>query len=430
MTDTFALKGNICYSESKTNIKTVHGYAVCSGGLSRGVYEALPEEFATVPVYDFGDSLIIPAMVDLHIHAPQYTFRGTGMDYELMQWLRNVAFPEEERYADSEYARRAYSAFADGLRRGATGRACIFATVHRRATEILMEEMEKSGVISLVGKVNMDRGAPEKIIESAQDSAEETVRWLEAVNGRFSRTEPILTPRFIPGCTDELMRRLGMIRRKYDLPVQSHLSENPEEAELVGRLYPQADFYGDGYDRYGMFGDVETHGASVRTVMAHCVWSDRREVGRLYENGVFVAHCPGSNLNLSSGIAPVRKYLDAGIRIGLGTDVAAGHSDSIFRAMTDAIQVSKMYWRYVDKGAAPLKFEEAFWMATRGGGEFFGRVGGFDSGYAFDALVVDDTSLRSPQRLPVSRRLERAVYLSLDITGGIKAKFVAGSRLF
>ena len=130
--------------------------------------------------------------------------------------------------------------------------------------------------------------------------------------------------------------------------------------------------------------------------MAHCVWSDRREVGRLYENGVFVAHCPGSNLNLSSGIAPVRKYLDAGIRVGLGTDVAAGHSDSIFRAMTDAIQVSKMYWRYVDKGAAPLKFEEAFWMATRGGGEFFGRVGGFDTGYAFDALVVDDT--RSEER--------------------------------
>lgn len=430
MTDTFALKGNICYSESKTKIKTVHGYAVCSGGLSRGVYETLPEEFASVPVYDFGDSLIIPAMVDLHIHAPQYTFRGIGMDYELMQWLRNAAFPEEERYADVEYARRAYSVFADGLRRGATGRACIFSTVHRRATEILMDEMEKSGVISYVGKVNMDRGAPQGIIESTQESADETVRWLDDVAGKYSRTEPILTPRFLPACTDGLMRSLGMIREKYDLPVQSHLSENPEEIELVARLYPGADFYGDGYDSYGMFGDRETRGKSVRTVMAHCVWSCDDEVKRLYENGVFVAHCPGSNLNLSSGIAPVRKYLDAGIRVGLGTDVAAGHSDSLFRTMTDAIQVSKMYWRYVNKGASPLKFEEAFWMATRGGGEFFGNVGSFDDNYAFDALVIDDTSLRSPRKLPVLERLERAVYLSLDITGGIKAKFVSGERLF
>lgn len=430
MTDTFALKGNICYSESKTKIKTVQGYAVCSGGLSRGVYETLPEEFASVPVYDFGDSLIIPAMVDLHIHAPQYTFRGIGMDYELMQWLRNAAFPEEKRYADVEYARRAYSVFADGLRRGATGRACIFSTVHRRATEILMDEMEKSGVISYVGKVNMDRGAPQGIIESTQESIDETVRWLDDVAGKYSRTEPVLTPRFLPACTDGLMRSLGLIREKYNLPVQSHLSENPEEIELVGALYPEADFYGDGYDRYGMFGDRETRGGSVRTVMAHCVWSCDDEVKRLYENGVFVAHCPGSNLNLSSGIAPVRKYLDAGIRVGLGTDVAAGHSDSLFRAMTDAIQVSKMYWRYVNKGASPLKFEEAFWMATRGGGEFFGRVGSFEDNYAFDALVIDDTSLHSPRKLPVLERLERAVYLSLDITGGIKAKFVSGERLF
>ena len=430
MTDTFALKGNICYSESKTKIKTVYGYAVCSGGLSRGVYETLPEEFATVPVYDFGDSLIIPAMVDLHIHAPQYTFRGIGMDYELMQWLRNAAFPEEERYTDVEYARRAYSVFADGLRRGATGRACIFSTVHRRATEILMDEMEESGLISYVGKVNMDRGAPQGTIESTQESADDTVRWLDDVAGKYSRTEPILTPRFLPACTDGLMRSLGMIREKYNLPVQSHLSENPEEIELVGKLYPEADFYGDGYDSYGMFGDKATRGKSVRTVMAHCVWSCDDEVKRLYENGVFVAHCPGSNLNLSSGIAPVRKYLDAGIRVGLGTDVAAGHSDSLFRAMTDAIQVSKMYWRYVGKGASPLKFEEAFWMATRGGGEFFGNVGSFEDNYAFDALVIDDTSLRSPRKLPVLERLERAVYLSLDITGGIKAKFVSGERLF
>ena len=146
------------------------------------------------------------------------------------------------------------------------------------------------------------------------------------------------------------------------------------------------------------------------------------------KNGVFVAHCPASNMNLSSGIAPIRKYLDLGMNIGLGTDVAGGHSDSIFRAITDAIQVSKMYWRYVDQTMKPITFPEAFYMATLGGGAFFGDVGSFAEGYAFDAVVLDDTALVHPQELSVSERLERAVYLGLD-THGIRAKYVNGEKI-
>jgi guanine deaminase len=146
------------------------------------------------------------------------------------------------------------------------------------------------------------------------------------------------------------------------------------------------------------------------------------------ENGVFVAHCPASNMNLSSGIAPIRKYLDLDMKVGLGSDVAGGHSDSIFRAMTDAIQVSKMYWRHVDQKAKPVTFPEAFYMATRGGGEFFGRVGSFESGYDFDAVVLDDSALAHPQELSVPERLERAVYLGLD-SHGIRAKYAAGEQI-
>lgn len=146
------------------------------------------------------------------------------------------------------------------------------------------------------------------------------------------------------------------------------------------------------------------------------------------KNGVFVAHCPASNMNLSSGIAPIRKYLDQGLKVGLGSDVAGGHSDSIFRAITDAIQVSKMYWRYVDQNVKPVTFPEAFYMATLGGGEFFGKVGSFAAGYDFDAVVLDDTSLVHPQELNVTERLERAVYLGLD-KQGIRAKYAAGERV-
>ena len=144
---------------------------------------------------------------------------------------------------------------------------------------------------------------------------------------------------------------------------------------------------------------------------------------------MFVAHCPASNLNLTSGIAPIRKYLDKGLRIGLGTDVAGGHSESVFRAITDAIQVSKLYFRLVDETAKPLVFSEAFYLATKGGGAFFGKVGSFEEGSEFDAVVLDDSVLVHPQHLTLAQRMERAVYLGLD-EKNLTAKYVAGRRIF
>ena len=146
------------------------------------------------------------------------------------------------------------------------------------------------------------------------------------------------------------------------------------------------------------------------------------------KNGVFVAHCPASNMNLTSGIAPIRKYLDLGLHIGLGSDVAGGHSDSVFRAITDAIQASKMYFRMVDESCRPLVFSEAFYLATKGGGAFFGNVGSFEAGYEFDAVVLDDSVLPHPQKLNLAERVERAVYLGLD-EKNITAKYVAGRKI-
>lgn len=212
------------------------------------------------------------------------------------------------------------------------------------------------------------------------------------------------------------------------MPVQSHLSENQGEIEWVKQLRPDAAFYGDGYDKYDLFGDRNLDQEKVRTVMAHCVWSTDDEVRRIKDNGVFIAHCPASNMNLSSGIAPIRKYLDLDMKVGLGSDVAGGQTESIFRAITDAIQVSKMYWRHVDEKAKPVTFEEAFYMATKGGGEFFGKVGSFETGYEFDALVLDDSALKSPNDLNIRQRIERAIYLSLDLNG-IVAKYAAGRKI-
>ena len=418
----FALKGNVCHTPRPDTLEIrENAFAVCADGVCRGVFDELPGDLAALPVIDCGDQLIIPGMVDLHIHGPQYAYRGLGMDCELLDWLDRYAFPEESRYADTEYATEAYTIFADTLRKSATTRAVIFGTIHPEATLILADLMEKSGLVSYVGKVNMDRNAPPELTEAdARSSAEATRRYIEECGRRgYRRTRPIITPRFVPSCTDALLEELGRIRREYSLPVQSHISENPLEIKAVAKMCPDAAFYGDAYDRFGLFGG-ESH-----TVMAHCVYSVPEEVRRMKENGVWIAHCPSSNMNIASGIAPVRRYLEEGLRIGLGSDVAGGTCESMFRAVTDAIQVSKLYWRYLDPDAKPLTFAEGFYLATKGGGSFFGKAGSFEEGYAFDAVVLDDSGELCPRSLTTAERLERAFYMLLD-RQGIRKKIVEG----
>lgn len=430
MKNSFVIKGNICQTVSADKLDLYeNAYAVCVNGISKGVFDILPEEYKHLEIKDYGDMLIFPGMTDLHIHAPQYAFRGMCMDLELMDWLDRYTFPEEEKYKDIEYAKKAYTIFVEALKKSATTRACIFATRHRFATECLMELMEDSGLISYVGKVNMDREASEGLVEeSAEMSAYTTLGWINAVKDKFKRTKPILTPRFIPCCTDKLMEELREIQMMYGIPVQSHLSESKGEIDFVKMLHSDDPFYGDVYNDYDLFGKNDDINTDVKTVMAHCVWSEDDEVRLMLENGVFIAHCPASNMNLTSGIAPIRKYIDLGIHTGLGSDVAGGHTESMFRAVTDAVQVSKMYFRMVDESLKPLVFSEAFYLATKGGGKFFGRVGSFEKDYEFDAVILDDTILAHPQKLTLAERMERAVYLGLD-EKNIIAKYVKGLKI-
>lgn len=419
----FILKGNIVYSRSLTEFSICeHGYLVCADGKVEGVYQTLPFRLGGYPVRDFGDCLIIPGLVDLHVHAPQYSYRGLGMDMELLEWLEVNTFPEEAKFGSLDYAEKAYRIFVDNLRRSATTRACIFATVHRPATLLLMDLLEKSGLDTYVGKVNMDRNCPDYIRESTEESAEETLEWIRDVEHRkYRNTRPILTPRFTPSCTDELMEELKKLQMRFSLPVQSHLSENPGEISWVHELCPWAEFYGDAYDRFGLFG------GDCRTVMAHCVYSDDRELERIRENGVFIAHCPESNMNVSSGIAPVRKFLEKGLKVGIGSDVAGGSTENLFRAMAHAVQSSKLRWRLQDDSLKALSAEEVFYMATKGGGAFFGKTGSFEPGYDFDAVVLDDSRLSHPQPLDVRSRLERMIYLADERE--VMAKYVKGQEI-
>lgn len=419
----FVIKGDICSSRDQNCIDVwKDGFLVCEDGVCRGVFTELPECYAALPMEDFSGKLVIPGMADLHVHAPQFSFRGLGMDMELLEWLNTYTFPEEAKYRDLQYAERAYSSFAAHLHRSTTTRAAVFATIHAPATELLMEKLEQTGIHSYVGKVSMNRNSPDYLREDGlEETLAKTEQWICDTQSRFAHTKPILTPRFIPSCTDELLRGLRTLLEKYKLPVQSHLSENAAEIAWVQELCPSSRFYGDAYAQVGLFG------GDHRCIMAHCVHSCDEEIELMKRNGVFVAHSPESNMNIASGVAPVRRFLEEGLQVGLASDVAGGSSESMLRAIMHAIQASKLRWRLLDSSVKPLTFDQAFYLATAGGGAFFGKVGKFCDGYELDAVILDDTTLDHPQELDVRARLERSIYLADD--RNVFAKFVAGARV-
>lgn len=420
--DMLAVKGNIIHTPSRQKFESYpNHYLLMQAGRVKEIIKELPSEQNFAKVEDYGDCLIVPGLMDIHTHAPQFAFRGIGMDLELLPWLEAYPFKEEARYEDQDYAKEAYGRFVNHMNKGATTRACVFATIHRETTKWLMEHLEASGLITYVGKVNMDRHSPKNLQESTQDACFQTEAWLKS-SFAYQRTKPIITPRFVPSCTEELMAFLGGLAEKYKVPIQSHLSENQDEVRWVSELHPSLPHYAGVYDHFQLFGSVSP------TIMAHCVYCTEAEIELMAQRGVYVAHCPQSNTNLASGIAPIAKLMRKGIPIGLGTDVAGGFSASIFRAMSDAIQVSKLRKVLCQEKESALALSEVFFMGTKGGGAFFGKVGSFERDYEGDLLAICDQGLGPNSHLSLEQRIERIVYLSEEIE--IKAKYVKGDRIF
>ena len=412
-------KAQILYTKERHRFEVLeNGYvAVGDDGRVTGVATDLATlDTEGAEVVDLGDRLLIPAMNDLHVHASQYRNQGIAMDLELLPWLQNYTFPEETKYADTVYAERMYRRFVRDLWRFGTMRSCVFATSHTESTRLLMHLYREAGMGALVGKVAMNRNCPEALSESVDDM----VAGYESLmaDAASPLVRPIITPRFVPTCTPDMLRACGQLAAKYGLPVQSHLSENKDEIAWVAELEPESTSYGDAYDRYGLFGQTPT-------VMAHCVWTDGDELELMKRRDVMVAHCPTSNFIVASGMAPIRRFLDEGLRVGLGSDISGGHDLNIFRMMVYAIQVSKMHYQQNHERAF-LTLSEAFWLATKAGGSFFGRVGSFEPGYEFDALVINDSDLNS-DNYSLLHRLERYIYLGDDRQ--IERRFCQGKEI-
>ena len=399
------LHGNIMSVPTLGRLETVRsGYIVLNGeGVIEGVFETLPERFRSAQMSDFGDALIMPSFADMHLHAPQYPMLGMGMDLPLLDWLNTYTFRTEANFSDPDYAREHYRKLASRLVGYGTTRVSMFSSLHTDATLILMEELERAGITGYVGKVNMDRNSPDYYCETAEDSKRETLRWLDACD-RFTKIRPIITPRFTPSCSDELMEWLGRISNERNLPVQSHLSENISEIQWVRSLHPDCEQYWETYHKYGLW--------KPGTLMAHCVHSDAREREAMKRYGVTVVHCADSNTNLCSGVASVRTMLDEGIDVVLGSDIAGGAHLSMLNVIQMSIRTSKVK-RIESEWQTPfLSVAEGFYLGTTAGALYFGAKSGFAKGDKLHAVVIDDREYPDTARMTLKERFDRAVYIA------------------
>ena len=429
----YILKGTIIHTPTPSAFEIIEdGYLVCSNQTVEYLGESLPEKYQGERLIDYTGKLIIPGMADIHIHAPQYGFRGLGMELDpdstWTTWFETYSLPEERRYADLEYADKAYDKLISDLLKTSTTRLCLFGTIHREATELLMKKLDAAGFAAFVGKLNMDRNSVEGLEETTEESLEETRQWLEETATLYDHVKPMITPRYIPSCTDACMEGLERLIREFRVPVQSHLSEALDEIEWVKSLKPEIDFYAQGYDMYHMLGD------EVPSVMAHCVYPTDEEFALMTQRkNLWVAHCPQSIVHSTGFAAPIRRYLQAGVHVGLGSDMAGSNVLNMFRIIADTMLAGKVYWACKERGDDPyakktyITISEAFYLATKGGGSLWGNAGSFEEGFAFDAVVIDDTSLADFNKRTARQRIERVIQLADD--RNIVAKYIGGKQV-
>lgn len=338
-----------------------------------------------------------PGFVDTHIHASQYPNAGIFGKSTLLDWLTRYTFPLEASLGkDLAKAKRVYGRCVRKTLSHGTTTASYFATVDVAATNLLVDICYGLGQRALVGRVCMDEPStcPEWYRdESAEQSltrTKEVVEHIRAVDPDARLVRPVVTPRFAPSCTAASMSGLGAYVKSEGLAVQTHVSENPGECELVSQLFPEESAgdrgYAGVYDAFGLLTD--------KTILAHAVHLSESEARMIAERGSKVSHCPCSNSSITSGAARVRWLLEKGIDVGLGTDMSGGYSPSVLEAARQAALVSRHVAMGLDgeeKEKAKLTVEEVLYLATRGGAKVVGLegvVGAFEVGMEFDAQLI------------------------------------------
>lgn len=333
------------------------------------------------------NAFYFPGFIDTHIHASQYPNAGVFGKSTLLDWLNTYTFPLESSFTDLEKASKIYNRVVARTLSHGTTTACYYATIHVAATNLLADICQKRGQRAFVGRVCMDRLSPDyyrdESVESVIQDTNACIDHIRNIDTKFDLITPIITPRFAPSCSDQALKALGDLHQQTGLPCQTHISENTAECKLVNELFPTHDHYTHVYDDAGLL--------TSKTILAHAIHLSQDECDLIKKRDAKLSHCPASNTALTSGRAKVRKLLNHGLTVGLGTDVSGGYTSSMLHETREAIFNSRHV--AMDEGdEAKLAVEEALYLATRGGAKVVGleyRIGGFEVGMDWDAQLIE-----------------------------------------
>ncbi len=344
----------------------------------------------------------LPGLVDTHIHAPQWPQLRKALHLPLESWLMDCTFPLESKYQNNAFATAMYTSLVDTLLANGTTSAVYFATVHRRATEILAELCVEKGQRAWVGRVAMDdqQQCPDYYRDATTDQglrdSDDSVNTIRQLAGNESqRVKPILTPRFIPSCTDEMLAGLGALAKQHSCSIQTHCSESDWQHHYVIDRTGLRDT--EALDKFGLL--------TRTTVLAHANFINHSDMKIIKNHNAGISHCPLSNQYFAGCVFPLREALNLGIHVGLGTDISGGPGASQFESCRHAISASRMLESGVNANLevhkrgvtdSQISYIEAFYLATTGGGVMLDEpIGLFKEGYAFDALHIDTTAIDS-----------------------------------
>ena len=332
--------------------------------------------------------VVMPGMVDLHAHLPQLPNAGVGFALDLLAWLERLTFPTERSWSDVAVAERLAPGIFEAFAAAGTTTVLAYGVVYEAALDASFRAAEAHGIRAILGKVMMDRGTYDPIIEpstildrSLRESADLIGRWHGADAGRLGYA---VTPRFAISCSAEMLRESASLARASGTWWQTHVSEDPFEIAEVRRLFPDARDYVDVYDRAGGLGE--------RTVLAHAIHLSDRELARLVETGTRVAHCPASNLFIGAGVMPLARWLAAGLSVGLGSDVSGGPEASLFSVMRVGAYAQMAHRSLVGEMGAILDPLGWLRLGTQEGARALGLgdvIGSLEVGKEADFIAVD-----------------------------------------
>jgi guanine deaminase len=368
---------------------------------------------------NFGDRLLMPGFVDLHVHLVQIAQTGRSGD-TLLGWLTKYIFPAEIKFQDINHARKLATWFFNEMAKNGTTLGVVFTSIHASATDVAFQTAADMGSRVIMGKVMMDRNSPPELTEdtaaSLEQSAQLAKKWHNHDGGRLRYA---FTPRFAPTSTRELLQGVAKLwQQNPGTYMQTHLSENLDEIAWVRDLYPECWNYFDVYRSHGLSGP--------RSLFAHSIHLDEGEIRKMSHDGCGVAHCPSSNFFLKSGIFPLLEMLKHNVKFGLGSDIAAGPEMSMFRVMKDASYIQP------DTVLTPAQL---FYLSTLAGATAINlqdSVGSLAPGKEADFIVVDPTA-KTSVKSNILEKTPEDILSSLAYVGDdrmVCATFVRGRCIY